>query len=118
MQNSLEFIVYLWLKPATQHAYHRVVKLINECFEVVFSRVMLQKRSPCCDWLRPSIYVHLLHGKTKFIWLKLKKHVCQYRRVSEHSFCVKIHELFVNIVGQEGVVIKLCCEFFIIGENR
>jgi hypothetical protein len=79
---------------------------------------MLQQRGPCCDWMRPSICVHLLHGKTKFICLKVEKHVSQYRRIYEHAFRAKIHELFVNIVGQEGAVIKLCGGFFIIGENE
>ena len=75
MQNSLDFIIYSWLRPATQHAYHWVVKLINEIFEVVFSRVTLQKRSPCCDWLGPSVCIHLLHGEDEFVGFEVNEHV-------------------------------------------
>jgi hypothetical protein len=117
MQNSLDFVVYSWLRPATQHAYHRVVKQINECFEVVFCRVTLQQRGPCCDWLRPSICVHFLHRKTEFIGLIENEHVGQYGRISKHALCAKVHKLFVDIVGQEGTEIKLCSRFFIIGKN-
>ena len=79
MQDSLDFIIYSRLGSVAQHAYHRVVEKIDECFEAILSGVMLQQRGPCCDWLRPSICVHLLHGETKFICLKVNKHVCQYR---------------------------------------
>ena len=112
--NSLDLFIYSWLRPAAQHAYHRLVKLINESFEVVFSRVTLQKRSSCCDWLGPSICVHLLHGETKFFGLKVNEHVCQYGRISEHALCGKIHELFVNIIDQEGAVVELRCGLFIV----
>jgi hypothetical protein len=117
MQDSLDFVIYLRLGPAAQHAYHRVVEQINECFEALFCGVMLQQRGPCYDWMRPSICVHFLHGKTKLIYLIENKHVGQYRRISEHAFYAKIHELFVNIVGQEGAEIKLCGGLFIGGEN-
>ena len=114
MQNSLDFIINSWLSPATQHANHRVVKLINEIFEVVFSRVTLQKRSPCCDWPGPSVCVHLLHGETEFVSLKVNEHLRQYGRISEHTLCGKIHKLFMNIIGQEGVVVELRCGLFIV----
>ena len=98
MQDSLDFVVYSRLGPATEHAYHGVVEQINECLEAILCGVMLHQRGPCCDWLRPSVCVHLLHGKTKFTCLKVNKHVRQYKRVSEHAFRAKIHELSVNIV--------------------
>ena len=79
MQDSLDFIVYSRLRLAAQHDYHRVVEQIDECLESILCGVMLQERGPCCDWMRPSICIHLLHGKTKFICLKVDKHVCQYR---------------------------------------
>jgi hypothetical protein len=46
--------------------------------------------------------------------LKVNEHVRQYGRISEHALCAKIHDLFVNIVGQEGVVIELRYGLFII----
>ena len=114
MQNSLDFVVYSWLRPATQHAYHQVIEKIYESFEAILCGVMLQQRSPCGDWLRPSICVHLMHGETELISLKVNENVCQYRRISEHALCAKIHELFVNIVSQEGAIIELRCGLFII----
>jgi hypothetical protein len=117
MQDSLDFVIYSKLGPAAQHAYHRVVEKVDECLEAILYGVMLQQRGPCCDCLRPSIYVHILHEKDKFICSKENKHICQYRRVSEHSFHAKIHELFMNIVYYEGAEIKLGGGLFINGEN-
>jgi hypothetical protein len=59
---------------------------------------MLQERIPCCDWLGPFICVHLLHGETEFVSLKINKHVYENGRISEHDLCGKIHELFMNII--------------------
>ena len=77
MKNSLDFIIYSWLKNATQHTYHRVVKLVNERCEVVFNRIVFQKRSPRCDWLGPLVGVHLLHGEIEPVGLKVEEHVSQ-----------------------------------------
>jgi hypothetical protein len=49
VQNSSDFVIYSWLGHATQHTYHRVVKLINECCEVIFDRIVFQKGRPRCD---------------------------------------------------------------------
>ena len=114
MQNSLDFIIYSWLRPTTQHTYHRVVKLINEHFEVIFSRVMLQKRSPRCDWLGPPVNVHLLHGETEPVGLKVDEHVSHNGGISEHALRGEIHKLFMDIIGQEGVVVELRGRLFIV----
>ena len=77
MQDSLDLIIYLWLRHATQHTHHRVVKLVNECCEVVFNRIMLQERRPCCDWLGLPVGVHLLHGEVEPVGLEIEEHVRQ-----------------------------------------
>jgi hypothetical protein len=94
-----------------------VVEKIDECLEAILCGVMLQQRCPRCDWLRPSVCIHFLHRKTEFICLIENEHVGQYRRISEHAFRAKIHELFMNIVGQKGTEIELCGGFFISGKN-
>ena len=75
MQDSLDFVIYSRLGPATQHAYHRVVEKIDECFEAIFCGVMLKQRSPRCDWLGPFVCIHLLHGKCKLIRLEKDEQV-------------------------------------------
>ena len=61
--NSPDFVIYPWLRHATQHTYHWVVKLVNECREVVFGGIVFQRRCPRCDRLRLPVGVHLLHGE-------------------------------------------------------
>ena len=70
VQDSLDFVIYSRLGPAAQHTYHRVVELIDERLETVLCGVVLEQGSPCCDCLRFTIFIHLLHGKTKFIHLE------------------------------------------------
>ena len=87
-----------------------MIEKINENLEAILCGVMLQQRSPCCDWLGPFVCVHLLHGETEFVVLKVNEHVRQYGRIPEHALCAKIHELFVNIISQ-GAVVELVVGF-------
>jgi hypothetical protein len=75
VQNSPDFVIYSWLRHATQHTYHRVVKLINERCEVVFDGIVFQKGCPRCDWLWLPVGVHLLHGEIKPVRLEIYEHV-------------------------------------------
>ena len=75
MQESLDLIIYSRLRHATQHTYHRVVKLVNERCEVVFDRIIFQERSPRCDWLGLPVGVHLLHGEIEPVDLEIDEHV-------------------------------------------
>ena len=91
-----------------------MVKLVNECCEVVFNRIVFQKRSPRCDWLGLPVGVHLLHGESEPVGLKLHEHVRQNGGIYEHALCGEIHKLFMDIIGQEGVVVELRGRLFIV----
>jgi hypothetical protein len=75
MQDSLDFVIYSRLGHVAQHTYHRAVELIDEPLETVLCGFVLEQGSPCCDCLRFTIFIHLLHGKTKFICMEEDKQV-------------------------------------------
>jgi hypothetical protein len=107
MQDPLNFIIYPRLGPAAKHTYHWVVELIYEFLETELCRVMLEQGGPCSHCLGSTIFIHLLHGKNEFVCLEENEQLHKYGRVPKHAFHGEIHKLFMNIVFQECVEIKL-----------
>jgi hypothetical protein len=107
MQDPLNFIIYLRLRPAAKNSYNWVVEMINELLETELCGVMLEKGGRCGHCLGSTISIHLLHGKNEFVCLEENEQVHHYGRVSEHAFHDEIYKLFMNIVRQEHVEVKL-----------
>jgi hypothetical protein len=50
-----------------------MVKLVNECREVVFGGIVSQKRCPRCGWLWLPVGIHLLHGEIELVYLEVEE---------------------------------------------
>jgi acyl-[acyl carrier protein]--UDP-N-acetylglucosamine O-acyltransferase len=67
--------------------------------------------------LRITFLIQLLEGEGEFVCLEEKEKVYQYSRISEHTLCGKLEQLFMDVVSQKLVVVKLCSILFFSGEN-